>query len=265
MEFTERLLLSLSRRPGTSDYEMGRQRWHLDTALSLLSEVFPDFLNSIAGKQILDFGCGAGYQSVALATNKAKHVVGLDTNRRSLAKARHLAEELGVDHVEFTDKLPGHLAGTFDIVISQNSMEHFDHPDEILDEMIAALNQNGRVLITFGPPWLAPYGAHTHFFTKVPWVNLLFSERTVMNVRTHFRDDGAAKYEEVEGGLNRMTVAKFEQMLSRSDVGIEYCKYDVVRGIDFLARLPLVRELFVNRISCVLSRRERRPRRDRTE
>ena len=255
MEFTERLLLSLSRRPGTEDYEMGRQRWHLDTALSLLSEVFPNFLESIVGKQVLDFGCGAGYQSVALAMSKAKYVVGLDTNRRSLAKARHLAEERGVHGVEFTEKLPDHLIGTFDMVISQNSMEHFDRPAEILDEMVRALNEDGRILITFGPPWRAPYGAHTHFFTKAPWVNLLFSERTVMNVRAYFRNDGAVRYEEVEGGLNRMTVAKFEEMVLRSEMRVDYCKYDTVRGIDFLARLPLIRELFVNRISCVLSRR----------
>jgi hypothetical protein len=31
-----------------------------------------------------------------------------------------------------------------------------------------------------------------HFFTKVPWVNLLFSEKTVMTVSFRFKSDGGA-------------------------------------------------------------------------
>lgn len=39
------------------------------------------------------------------------------------------------------------------------------------------------LLITFGCPWLSPYGSHMHFFTKMPWINVFFSETTVMRVR----------------------------------------------------------------------------------
>ncbi|CAN5864331.1 hypothetical protein BH24ACI4_BH24ACI4_08100 [soil metagenome] len=53
-------------------------------------------------------------------------------------------------------------------------------------------------------------------FTKLPWVNVLFSERTVMQVRARFRDDGATRYEEVVMGLNRMTIARFERLIRAS-------------------------------------------------
>lgn len=82
-------------------------------------------------------------------------------------------------------------------------MEHFSHPVRAINQMKYLLNQMGRVIITFGPPWYAPYGSHMQFFTKLPWVNIFFPENIVMNVRSHYRDDGAKRYEEVEMALTK--------------------------------------------------------------
>jgi SAM-dependent methyltransferase len=251
----ERLLLFLSRKPGTSDYEAGQDHWAADDALSQLCQSFPNFLARIAGKEILDFGCGTGYQSVALARMGAKHVVGLDMNTTFLEKADELAKKSGLaEQVRFTDSLE-HLSNRFDIVVSQNSMEHFKNPASALDEMKKALKEDGVILITFGCPWFSPYGSHMHFFVKVPWVNLLFDEKTVMNVRSYFRNDGAIRYEQVEGGLNKMSVAKFERLIRECGLRTEYRRYDGVKGIDFMVQLPVLRELFINNISCALTKR----------
>jgi SAM-dependent methyltransferase len=250
---SERLLLFLSRKPGTVDYEAGRDHWAVEDALSQLCRVFPNFHARIVGKEILDLGCGTGYQTAALARMGAKHVVGLDTNRTLLETARKLAGELDVtEKVEFIDRFEKRLESRFDIIISQNSMEHFKDPAEALNEMKAASKDDGVILISFGPPWFAPFGSHMHFFVKVPWVNVLFDEETVLNVRSHFRNDGATRYEQVEGGLNKMSVAKFERLIRDSGLRMEYKKYDCVKGINFIAGLPLLRELFVNNISCRL-------------
>lgn len=251
---SERLLLFLSRKPGAVDYEAGRDHWAVDDALSQLCRVFPSFHPRIAGKEILDLGCGTGYQTVALARMGAKHVIGLDTNRAVLETARELARELDVtEKVEFIDRFENRLERSFDLVISQNSMEHFPEPVQVLEQMKSALKPTGKILITFGPPWFAPYGSHMHFFTKVPWVNLLFREEIVMKVRARFRDDGAMRYEEVESGLNKMTVAKFERTVSMAGLQIEHRRYDCVKRLNILQKLPFVRELFVNEISCVLT------------
>jgi SAM-dependent methyltransferase len=255
MRLAEKLLLSLSGKPGSSDYEAVQEEWNLDNALYLLCRVFPDFMGIIVGKEILDVGCGTGYQSVALARGGAKYVLGIDKNQKVLKKAQDLARELGLgEQVEFADKLEDRFRGRFDIVISQNSMEHFGDPVSALSEMKTALNQDGKLLITFGPPWFSPHGSHMPFPNKIPWVNILFSERTVMNVRACFRDDGAARYEEVESGLNKMTVAKFERIISDSGMKIQYRRYDCVKGLNFLGKPPLIRELFINFISCVLTK-----------
>jgi hypothetical protein len=114
------------------------------------------------------------------------------------------------------------------------------------------LAPGGVVMITFCPPWFAPYGSHMHFFTKVPWVNLLFSERTVMSVRSRFRADGAKRYEDVEMGLNRMTIRKFERIIAASGMTVAWRQYVCVKKLNALSRVPLVRELFINVASCVL-------------
>ena len=71
-------------------------------------------------------------------------------------------------------------------------MEHFPEPEETLKEMISALTPEGRLFITFGNPWFSPYGSHMQFFTKVPWVNILFSElSTIILTFSPILDDSA--------------------------------------------------------------------------
>ncbi len=77
-----------------------------------------------------------------------------------------------------------------------------------------------------------------------------------MNVRRRFRSDGALKYEEVESGLNKMTVTKFEQIILKSGLQTEYRKYNCVKGLNFLSKIPYIRELFINRITCILAKKQ---------
>lgn len=121
-----------------------------------------------------------------------------------------------------------------------------------------AVQPGGLLLITFGPPWYAPYGSHMHFFCKVPWLNLLFSEKTIMKVRKRYRQDGAERFDQVESGLNKMSLAKFEGLIRASGLEIVRRRYGAFKRLDFLSRIPLLRELCVIRATVVL----RRPRWD---
>ena len=95
-------------------------------------------------------------------------------------------------------------------------------------------------------------GSHCQFFTRVPYVNLLFPDAAVMRVRARFRSDGATRYEDIEGGLNRMTVRKFERLLTQCGLRVEYRALDCVKGQNWLGRVPLLRELVINHVTCVL-------------
>ena len=92
-----------------------------------------------------------------------------------------------------------------------------------------------------------------NYFSRLPWVHLLFPESTVMRVRRQFRDDGARHYEDVEGGLNRMSVRRFERLVDASGCTIESLGYGCVMGINLVCKLPLMRELLVNTIFCELT------------
>ncbi|HEU4648216.1 MAG TPA: class I SAM-dependent methyltransferase [Gemmatimonadales bacterium] len=257
MSLGERLLRRLSRPVNAPDLDSNYDADpKLDNALNLLRRVYPALDADVRDRVILDFGCGVGAQAIALARLGARRVVGLDTNPRLLKMARDAAAAHHIQHrVRFQDHLTPDLIGAFDIVISQNSMEHFPDPEAILGEMERALAPSGEIWITFGPPWFAPYGSHTQFFTKLPWVNLLFSEETVMRVRSQYRSDGARRYEEVESGLNRMTLRKFERLVQSAGLVEVYRLDECVKQLNLFRSIPFLRELLVNHVTCKLKTR----------
>lgn len=255
MRLGEGILVRLSRDPGTPDLNPEAVPAAPVDALRRLHSAIPGLATRILGRRVLDFGCGRGFQAVALATAGAGEVVALDTNEKLLATGREWAVKQRVEErVRFTAALGAEDEGSFDVVTSQNSMEHFPDPAAVLQAIRRALRPGGELLLTFSPPWFAPYGAHMHYFTSVPWVHLLFSERTVMAVRSRYRHDGATHYEEVEGGLNRMSVAKFERLVRDSGLELSWRRYVAVKRIPIVTAIPGLRELFVNEVDCVLRR-----------
>jgi len=246
-----RILLRLSRDPNARDYAGGTENTSERDALSFLLKTVPGFDELIAGKTVLDFGCGRGWQSVAMAKQGAARVTGLDI--RGLESAAERARQAGcADRVFFVSQIAPEAAETFDVVISCSSFEHFANPGRALREMRRAARPGGIVIVSFAEPWYSPHGSHMNFFTEVPWVNLLFSEQSVMEARSRFRSDGARRYEEVEGGLNRMTVSKFERIMRESGMQIEFLKYYPVKDLPAVAKLPVLRELLVASATCIL-------------
>jgi hypothetical protein len=49
-----------------------------------------------------------------------------------------------------------------------------------------------------------------------PWAHLLFSEKALVGWRSTFKTDGATRFSEVAGGLNQMTIARFEKLVAAS-------------------------------------------------
>ena len=256
MNIGERILLSISRTPGGNDYLQKETELTIDNALNLLTRIYPRFSALVSGKRVVDFGCGTGYQSIALVKKHDCSVVGVDTNQQTLRKAIENAKYHNVSSqkLSFVENISADMLNSFDVVISQNSFEHFANPEKVLDEMGSLLNDSGIILLTFGPPWLAPYGSHMHFFCKVPWINVIFHEEVVMKARSHFRSDGAKRYEDVESGLNKMTIAKFESIVSSCNLKVTDRQYECVKEMNWVSKVPLLREFFINHVAAILSR-----------
>jgi hypothetical protein len=89
-----------------------------------------------------------------------------------------------------------------------------------------------------------------NFFTHVPWVNVLFSERTVFQVRRLYRDDLSRTY---IPGVNKMTIGRFERIIEKSGLKVVSLEYKAVKNLPALTRIPGAREFFINRVNCVLT------------
>jgi len=104
----------------------------------------------IAGKRILDVGCGSGRYAVEFARRGAARVVGLDYAAGMLQLAREYAAAAGVaDRCEFVEGDFTSLAlnETFDVAIAVGVFDYQDRPVEFLRRMRERCT--GRVIATF--------------------------------------------------------------------------------------------------------------------
>jgi ribosomal protein L11 methyltransferase len=80
--------------------------------------------HAVAGRRVLDYGCGSGILAVAAALLGAREVIGTDIDPQALEAARANSHANGVAkataHYTATDDLPDTStgAGTFDVVIA---------------------------------------------------------------------------------------------------------------------------------------------------
>src|SRR4051794_8373915 len=105
-------------------------------------------LGDVAGKDVLELGCGAAYQScrVALAGGRP---VGLDVSPRQLAHARRLQAELGLEFplVEASGEEVPFADESFDVVFSEYGATLWSDPRRWLPEAARVLRRDG--LLTF--------------------------------------------------------------------------------------------------------------------
>jgi len=251
---SEAILRLFCRSVKVGSLNPSRDEWTVKTALTKADSAFPNFRERIKGKVVLDYGSGYGYQCVAMVHAGAKRVVGLDMMEAAVEAGKRLAADNGVaDRTSFIQS-PAELKEPVDAVLSQNSFEHFPDPGRELTTMASLLAPGGKLYICFGPPWYAPRGSHMAYFCWLPWVNVLFSEQTVMKVRARYRNDGAMRYVDVPSGLNRMSIAKWEALVASSGLKVEYSKYHVVKNLSFLAKIPGLRELMINDVTAILTK-----------
>lgn len=207
------------------------------------------FWQDIKDKVVVDFGCGIGAESIEMALQGARKVIGVDIQERLLAVANEQAVQFGVkDRCEFVTTTNEFA----DVIIAIDSFEHFSDPAAILEIMRGMLKPDGQVVVAFGPPWYHPLGGH--LFSVFPWAHLLFTEQSLIRWRSDFRADGATRFQEVEGGLNQMTVRGFERLIRESS--FEFVQFEAV-PIKKLRSLSnrVTREFTTAMVKCKLALR----------
>lgn len=211
----------------------------------------------LTGRRVLDYGCGLGASCVRAAQLGAAEVLGVDVQPLDWARERvargfpDLAGRIGFREIAGDGEIG---PGSFDAILSKNTFEHVADPEAYVATAAAHLAPGGLLAIGFAPLWKAPNGGHLEFMTPLPWAHLIFPERIVLAERRRFRpDESPTRYEEVLGGLNRMTLERFGAVMESSGLeplgcvvnsgdGASAPRRAVLRSMSALGRLAPLRE-----------------------
>jgi len=211
----------------------------------------PQIWNEFEGKVVIDFGCGSGVEVSEIAQHGARKVIGLDKRAHILSNARHRAQQAGVlDRCVFAAE----TSEKADVILSIDAFEHFDDPIGILRVMRTLVKDDGVLIVAFGPPWYHPFGGH--LFSVFPWAHLLFTEGCLIRWRSDFKSDGATRFSEIEGGLNRMTIRRFKKLVSESEFAFETFEAAPIKRAAVLSN-ALTKEFFTAIVRCRLVPRNR--------
>lgn len=150
----------------------------------------------LRGRDVLDFGCGAGQLAFLFASKGlARSITGVDIDTAALARAQ---AELAA-HPEWQDSLrfiEGDVTGlpladeSVDLITAFDCMEHVMEPGAILADWARVLRPGGRVLIEWFP-FKGPWGPHMEALIPVPWSHVLFGEKAMFRAAAAIYDDPA--------------------------------------------------------------------------
>ncbi|MGK5627454.1 class I SAM-dependent methyltransferase [Streptomyces sp. URMC 123] len=142
-----------------NDYDSFAEAYSAETECSLVNAYYArpamlDLAGDVAGRRILDAGCGSGPLSAALRDRGAV-VTGIDTSARMLSLAkRRLGDDADVHQVDLRDHLPFD-DGTFDVVVSSLVLHYLEDWRPTLAESRRVLRPGGRLIASVDHPLVA--------------------------------------------------------------------------------------------------------------
>jgi len=108
----------------------------------------------------LDVGCGLGEFACVLGLKGAGRVVGIDINTRFIDTAKRSWDVLCAQHPNLPKDRVSFVAvhsnqwkptEQFDVVISNEALEHIEWPKEFISRLSSFLRPEGKVVLAFGP------------------------------------------------------------------------------------------------------------------
>lgn len=112
-------------------------------------------LGEVAGREVLEFGCGAAQWSIALHKLGAR-ITGLDNSARQLKHAQRLMAEAGVEFplVHASAEATGLDAQSFDLVFCDHGAMTFADPQRTVPEAARLLRPGGLLAFSMHTPIL---------------------------------------------------------------------------------------------------------------
>lgn len=168
---------------------------------------FPQFWHSLAGKDILEIGCGTGRHTLKLV-KQGNRVTGIDLSPEMLAQAKAKLEGMPVT------LLVGDILGyhklqeaSFDAVVISLVVEHIENLKELFLKIEKLLRPGGQAYISEIHPERAAAGILAHF--KTP------SGEKEIHLQSHAHSK--AEYAEAVKGA-RLSVVREAEILGDTDL-----------------------------------------------
>lgn len=130
--------------------------WDRESEFKPLHEINPLRVNwideraTLAGKKVLDVGCGGGILSESMARRGAQ-VTGIDMGEAPLSVARlhQLESELDIDYRQITaEALAAEQPGQYDVVTCLEMLEHVPDPASVIRACHALVKPGGQVFFS---------------------------------------------------------------------------------------------------------------------
>lgn len=132
--------------------DLAHRWWDQDSEFRPLHQINPlrlgwiDGLSGLAGKEVLDVGCGGGILSDAMA-RKGARVTGIDLSTKALKVAQLHALEAGTPEVQYREVSAEDLAlespARYDVVTCMEMLEHVPDPSSIVDACARLVKPGG--------------------------------------------------------------------------------------------------------------------------
>jgi SAM-dependent methyltransferase len=218
----------------------------------------------LAGKHILEIGCGHGALCLDAAVRGAARVTGIDLDA---ARVQFACEHLRAHHPEHAqtvsfvqaalDELP--VAEAFDVVLSKDTFEHVQELDRLLAAAARRLRHDGLLVCGFSPLYFSPNGDHARFGLPLPWIHAFLPQSLVCRWAT--RRLGRPIRSAADVGLNRLTLREFRSMLPPSAWELVSLRVNPIANplrplFDVLRRIPPLERFFTIGVYGVFRRRD---------
>ncbi|MFH0732503.1 MAG: class I SAM-dependent methyltransferase [Candidatus Omnitrophota bacterium] len=130
-----------------SKQDQWRKQWQMlrDEESSLFSEwIYPNTLDDIRSKSVLECGCGGGHHTFLIAQH-AKAVTAVDLNTIDIARNR-CGSLSNIAFIE-DDIAAMNLPGLFDVVIAIGVIHHTDNPDKTFSNLKKHVKPGGKLIV----------------------------------------------------------------------------------------------------------------------
>jgi ubiquinone/menaquinone biosynthesis C-methylase UbiE len=203
-------------------------------------------LGEVAGRRVIEIGCGGGQNAIALARWGAS-CVGVDPSPAQLAHARRLAAEHGVE-VPFVTGLAEDLSAfpddSFDLALSSYAFDYVADLRQAYAEAWRVLRPGGLFVFCLSHPWFQAVGWTLVGDPEAPEVgnyaawpveddwDWAFEDGTSAPLRDHLRTVAQIVNELIGAGfvLERLVEQPFEDLAGASPE--EWARFPYVYDID---------------------------------